>query len=173
MLHVLAFCNQLRRNLLVDALVSVSAKHPDLPMFGAPDWALATTVAAAAPAGSAVDADTPDGRVKPEAVVEEHMPAHRPAMLPGARQQVTPPSLNELKATSPGAEDALPAGWPRVGAGLYAQLAPEADDEAFMYDERDDVAFGHFFCDSFGRIVVPPPLDEPGIGAVLDVAAVA
>ncbi|KAJ6445946.1 ankyrin repeat domain-containing protein 28 [Purpureocillium lavendulum] len=38
LLNVLSLCDQLKPQLLVDILVSVSKKHPDLPIFDDPEW---------------------------------------------------------------------------------------------------------------------------------------
>ncbi|KAG6036642.1 hypothetical protein E4U41_005582 [Claviceps citrina] len=49
LLDVLSFCDQLHPQLLVDVMVSVSKKHPDLPMFDSPDWQKSLHDAHAAP----------------------------------------------------------------------------------------------------------------------------
>ncbi|KAF4123902.1 PHD finger protein [Geosmithia morbida] len=45
-LNVLSFCDQLKPQLLVDIMVSVSKRHPDLPMFNSPDWEVAASASA-------------------------------------------------------------------------------------------------------------------------------
>lgn len=37
-LNMLSFCDQLKPGLLLDIMVSVSNRHPDLPIFDSPDW---------------------------------------------------------------------------------------------------------------------------------------
>ncbi|KAI9171492.1 Succinate--hydroxymethylglutarate CoA-transferase [Paramyrothecium foliicola] len=109
LLNVLSFCDQLEPQLLVDILVSVSKKHPNLPMFDSPDW----------------DRRLPSadrGRVSGEITYGE--------------------------------EDTLPPTWRKAGEGLYAKLAPEVDDRAFLVDENDEESFSQFMVDREGKQII-------------------
>ncbi|UNI21157.1 hypothetical protein JDV02_007172 [Purpureocillium takamizusanense] len=69
LLNILSLCDQLKPQLLVDILVSVSKKHPDLPIFDDPEWRenLPGATAAAAAAAAAPSRPRVTAGAKPRA----------------------------------------------------------------------------------------------------------
>ncbi|GJN73299.1 hypothetical protein PLICBS_007377 [Purpureocillium lilacinum] len=64
LLNILSLCDQLKPQLLIDILVSVSKKHPDLPIFDDPEWRENLPgAAAAAAAAAAAEAAPPRPRI--------------------------------------------------------------------------------------------------------------
>ncbi|OHE92383.1 hypothetical protein CORC01_12310 [Colletotrichum orchidophilum] len=167
LINLLLFSEQIQPGLLVDVLASVSKKHPDLPIFGSPDWA------------------------EPKVQYQEPQPRrqqdHRAAPKPSKQRSKTGGVRKILKTAPAGAadqaaadaedsEDALPESWPKAGHGLYQRLKPERDDP-LLYDENDEEAFSHFMVDKHGKQIMEPlasrflskkmagSLDGPGAAA--------
>ncbi|KAF7562209.1 hypothetical protein G7046_g1923 [Stylonectria norvegica] len=152
LLNVLSLCDQLKPHLIVDILVSVSKKHPDLPIFNSPDW----------------EANVPSASRSNTIVISKkhdvEKPRHGHSILNKAKQR--PKAMRKiLKRTRvievmtdiPDEEgDVLPPTWARAGEGLYAKLAPETEDRGFLLDENDEESFSHFLVDGFGQQIVEP-----------------
>ncbi|KAK1625489.1 hypothetical protein BDP81DRAFT_452940 [Colletotrichum phormii] len=145
LVNLLLFSEQIHTGLLVDVLASVSKKHPDLPIFGSPDWA--------------------EPKVRHQQQPRRQQD-HRPASKPSKQRSKTGGVRKILKTAPTGAadqaaadaedaEDALPDSWPKAGHGLYARLGPEKDDP-MMYDDNDEEAFSHFMVDKFGKQITEP-----------------
>jgi hypothetical protein len=117
-LELLSFCESVKPQVLVDLLVAVSKKHPDLPLFNAPDWA--ASVGSRPSANSSIGSSTFTFKPKPK-------------------------KAKTANGTSayPDEDDpyALPPTWPKPGKGLYATLLPE--DEADDMAEENE-AFEHW-----------------------------
>lgn len=151
----MSFCDQLKPQLLVDILVSVSKKHPDLPMFDSPDWA--TQV----PSASKPEV----GLVSGHRARIHQRPRHGHIIITKPRQRgktarrpikTTPTTEIEVGGATYEEEDAMPPTWPKAGEGLYAKLVPEVEDRLFLADENDEEAFSHFMVDRQGRQIVEP-----------------
>ncbi|KAJ4314993.1 hypothetical protein N0V84_008619 [Fusarium piperis] len=149
LLNVLSLCDQLKPNLLVDILVSVSKRHPDLPMFDSPDWEAQLT--------------TPS-RVHKSSRHEEK-PRHGHVLISSkarSKQKTTKKILKrtrviEVITTAPeDDDDILPPTWAKAGEGLYAKLAPETQDRSLLMDENDEESFSHFSVDGFGKQIMEP-----------------
>lgn len=147
LLNVLSLCDQLRPNLLVDILVSVSKRHPDLPMFDSPDWEAQLT--------------TPFRKSSKH----EEKPRHGHVIISSkarSKQKTTKKILKrtrviEVITTAPeDDEDILPSTWARAGEGLYAKLAPETEDRSLLMDKNDEESFSHFSVDGFGKQIMEP-----------------
>ncbi|CAF3449873.1 unnamed protein product [Fusarium graminearum] len=150
MLNVLSFCDQLKPNLLVDVLTSVSKRHPDLPMFDSPDWESQLL--------------NPSRPVK--ASKQDGKPRHGHVLLNKAAKQKQKTTKKILKRTrvievitSAPEEDnvnALPPTWARAGEGLYSKLLPETEDRSILVDDNDEESFSHFLVDGAGRQIMEP-----------------
>ncbi|KAI8684232.1 hypothetical protein NCS57_00089100 [Fusarium keratoplasticum] len=149
LLNILSLCDQLKPNLLVDILVSVSKRHPDLPMFDSPDWEaqLATPF-----------------RVHKLSKHEEK-PRHGHVIISSkarSKHKTTKKILKrtrviEVITTAPEEdEDILPPTWAKAGEGLYAKLPPETEDRSLLMDENDEESFSHFSVDGFGKQIMEP-----------------
>jgi hypothetical protein len=138
-LSLLSFCDTLRPQILVDILVSISKKHPDLPIFNSPDWA-----ASHAPEG-------------------QHAPYWNGISQSGVsngkgkqKTKASPPKkarTDSFQAVDLNEEEnpyAVPPSWPQVGHGMYAKLPPESQDVHLLAEENDE-AFSHFMVDSEGK----------------------
>jgi hypothetical protein len=175
-LNLLSFCDQLKPQLLVDVMVSVSKRHPDLPMFSSPDW----------------DAGIPS---EPRSPKTQHSSKqrgplssrsrHGPSLLNSkAKHKIRGSNVNHIQRAAAAAaahnkplkrsrlaeevvveeeheaeevdEDAPPPTWPKAGEGLYARLVPETQDASFLADINDEEAFSHFMVDKMGRQIVDP-----------------
>ncbi|KAK1970958.1 hypothetical protein LY78DRAFT_627018 [Colletotrichum sublineola] len=169
LVNLLIFSNDIYPGLLVDLLVSVSKKHPDLPIFGSPNW-----VKPKAPRqepqrqrqGNHARLKAPKQRSKTGGVRKilktapvAPAPAATVAGVPGAeggpqqQQQQQQPQQQQEEYDDDGDDDALPESWPKAGHGLYAKLKPEREDP-LLFDDNDEEAFSHFMVDEQGRQVV-------------------
>ncbi|KAK2056173.1 hypothetical protein LY76DRAFT_627857 [Colletotrichum caudatum] len=180
LVNLLIFSNGVYPGLLVDLLVSVSQKHPDLPIFGSPDW-----VQPKAPRqepqrprqGNHASLKAPKQRSKTGGVrkiLKTAPPAPSAAAAAAAatvagapaadgeqqqrqqqQQQQPQPQEDDLDDDDGDADDddALPESWPKAGHGLYAKLKPEREDP-LLFDDNDEEAFSHFMVDEQGRQVV-------------------
>ncbi|KAM3505720.1 hypothetical protein MY11210_007860 [Beauveria gryllotalpidicola] len=161
LLNILSFCDQLEPQLLVDVLVSISRRHPTLPLFDAPDWQEKVLAQAAARAAAA--------QVRARA---HQRPRHGHTLLnPRMRQKrkrvrkVVEISTTATEAAAAAGrtvvlqeeveseeEELLPPTWPKAGEGLYAALPLEDQDTLYLADEGDDEAFSHFMVDGLGNL---------------------
>ncbi|KAK2593125.1 hypothetical protein QQS21_009174 [Conoideocrella luteorostrata] len=155
LLNILSFCDQLHPQLLADIMVSVSKRHPDLPIFDSPDWAKSVHRSSELQLASDFQGGRPAGK-----------PRHGHTLLnPKARQRQKheKKGLKRLILTQngegiPAAEEekhgekeVLPPTWPKAGKGLYSDLPPETDDRTFLTDDNDDESFSQFMVDSLGK----------------------
>ncbi|PFH57349.1 hypothetical protein XA68_15190 [Ophiocordyceps unilateralis] len=182
LLDILTLCDRLKPRLLVDVLVSVSKKEPDLPIFDDPAWR--TNLPGRSPLRSKPTLPSPQSprRPRPAALVlpngkELKRPRGRPRNVlkqiivsqtpeAGARSgssggegeavQRGPLAGPASTSTPPTVEtdNSLPPTWPRAGQGLYAKLPPEDEERAFLIDHNDEEAFSHFMVDKLGKQVV-------------------
>jgi hypothetical protein len=159
-LNLLSFCDQLRPQLLVDVLVSISKRHPDLPMFDSPDWDKTTPRQSSS--AKSHQKKVPAGR-----------PPHGRSLLNSkAKQKIKntiakPSNVKRVQKRSQLAEelvpelleepeDGPPPKWPQPGQGLYMKLVPEVEDRLILADENDEEAFSHFMVDKLGRQIIDP-----------------
>jgi hypothetical protein len=150
MLNVLSFCDQMKPNLLLDILVSVSKRHPDLPIFDSPDW----------------ESQLLNGPRLTKTSKHDEKPRHGHVLTNKAnkhKQKTTKKILKRTRVieviTSAPEEDnvnVLPATWAKAGEGLYSKLPPETEDRSLLKDENDEESFSHFFVDGAGRQIMDP-----------------
>lgn len=155
LLNILSFCDQLKPQLLVDIMVSVAKKHPDLPIFDSPNW------------NTDALSSVKINRIKHshQNVRSATRPRHGHTILESRTKNKHKISKKTVKIApviqvgeSPSMEDgdALPPMWPKAGEGLYAKLSPEDEDRAFLLDDNDEEAFSHFGVDRFGKQIAIP-----------------
>ncbi|OHW93475.1 PHD-finger domain-containing protein [Colletotrichum incanum] len=144
LVNLLIFSNDIHPGLLVDILVSISKKHPDLPIFGSPDWAQ--------PRRHQQEAQRP--RQNNHARLKA--PKQR-SKTGGVRKilKTAPAEVAALAADDEDDDDALPESWPKAGHGLYAKLKPEREDP-LLFDDNDEEAFSHFMVDKEGKQIMEP-----------------
>lgn len=155
MLNILSFCDQLRPQLLADILVSVSKKHPDLPIFDSPDWQRPISRSLDAQIAAAVRRARPAGRprhghtvLNPKSRQRQKNAKKALKRLIRAEHEVDAPEDEDVE------EDVLPSTWPKAGQGLYSKLPPETEDRAFLADDNDDESFSHFMVDNLGKPMI-------------------
>ncbi|EFY90945.1 hypothetical protein J3459_007350 [Metarhizium acridum] len=155
LLNILSFCDQLRPQLLADILVSVSKKHPDLPIFDSPDWERSISRSLDAQIAAAIRRTRPAGRPRHGHTV--HNPKSRQRQK-NAKKELKRLIRSEHEADTPEdedvEEDVLPSTWPKAGEGLYSKLPPETEDRTFLVDDNDDESFSHFMVDSLGKPMI-------------------
>lgn len=156
LLNILSFCDQLRPQLLADILVSVSKKHPELPIFDSPNWETSLSRSLDARIAAAVRLARPVGRprhghtvLNPKARQRQKNAKNALRRLILAQHQVGTPDEEEDVE-----EDVLPPTWPKAGEGLYAKLPPETEDRRFLADDNDDESFSQFMVDNFGKPII-------------------
>lgn len=161
LLSLLSFCDKLQPNLLVDLLVSVTKRHPDLPVFDSPDWPANVTPSAPSDkkllsidqgqrtpqTPSAPNGSTPTGISTPKAAA-------------AAKQAAPPKQTQTVDAADPwdDDDDFLPPSWPKEGEGMYAALPPEGTDSAHLVDRDEGGAFQGFLVkgEADGGVKVEP-----------------
>lgn len=160
LLNILSFCDQLEPQLLVDLFVSVSKRHPELPIFDSPDWEekvrQAEAIKAAALAAAQARARTHQRPRHGHTLLNPRMRHKRK----GVRKIVKIATVSEpagktmvvQEEDTEEEEDIMPPTWPKAGEGLYAKLAPEIEDTLYLADEGDDEAFSHFMVDGLGNL---------------------
>ncbi|KAF4336282.1 hypothetical protein FBEOM_9834 [Fusarium beomiforme] len=149
LLNILSLCDQLKPNLLVDVLVSISKRHPDMPMFDSPDW------------DSQVLNTTRSAKSK-----HDEKPRHGHVLVNKAAKPKPKTTKKILKRTrvievitsAPEEDnvDILPPTWAKAGQGLYSKLLPETEDRLLLMDENDEESFSHFLVDGAGRQIMEP-----------------
>lgn len=161
LLNIVSFCDQLEPQLLVDLLVSVARKHPDLPIFDSPDWEAAILAQEASKAAAMQLSRihqrprhghtllNPRMRKRGKAAVKKM--AKRANMTPAEKAADENEEDDEGEDEEEDEDDVLPETWPQAGEGLYAKLPPEVEDRSFLADAGDEEAFSHFMVDVFGR----------------------
>ncbi|GKT54578.1 PHD finger domain-containing protein [Colletotrichum tofieldiae] len=145
LVNLLIFSNDIHPGLLVDILVSISKKHPELPIFGTPDWA------------------QPRRQQQQEALRPRQ---NNHARLKAPKQRSKTGGVRKILKTAPAEvadpaaddeddDDALPESWPKAGHGLYAKLKPEREDP-LLFDDNDEEAFSHFMVNQEGKQIMEP-----------------
>ncbi|WQF77390.1 Putative Zinc finger, PHD-type, Zinc finger, FYVE/PHD-type, Zinc finger, RING/FYVE/PHD-type [Colletotrichum destructivum] len=144
LVNLLIFSNELQPGLLADVLVSISKKHPELPIFGSPNWAQ--------PKVPQQEAQRPrqNNPARPKASKQRSKTGGVRKILKTAPAEAADPAANEADD-----DDALPESWPKAGHGLYAKLKPEKEDP-FLFDDNDEEAFSHFMVDPRGKQIMEP-----------------
>ncbi|KAF9873776.1 phd finger domain-containing protein [Colletotrichum karsti] len=141
LINLLSFSDQIKPGLLVDILTSVSKKHPDLPIFSAPDWAQPKVVAS--PQTNVLKNGT--GNQLRSKVSKQR------SKTGGVRKILkTAPAAANAEAAEDEDDDVLPPSWSKAGQGLYATLPPEKEDVHYLVDDNDEEGCSHFF-DPSGR----------------------
>ncbi|OTA06021.1 hypothetical protein A9Z42_0067440 [Trichoderma parareesei] len=153
LLNVLSFCDQLKPQLLVDIMVSVAKKHPELPIFDSPSWNTKAMSAISVRSKHSHQSKSTT-RLRHGHTVLESRIKHKHKVLKKTIKQAPVPVEEESPSTD--YQDALPPLWPKAGEGLYAKLRPEDEDRAFLLDENDEEAFSHFGVDKFGKQISIP-----------------
>ncbi|KAH7022922.1 hypothetical protein EDB80DRAFT_769807 [Ilyonectria destructans] len=148
LLNILSLCDQLKPQLLTNILVSVSKRHPDLPIFGSPDW----------------ETELPSSQRPAKGSRADERPRHGHVILNGKARLKANATKKILKRTRvievvtdmPGEDvDVLPPTWAKADEGLYAKLLlPDTEDNGFLMDENDEESFSHFLVDNFGKQIV-------------------
>jgi hypothetical protein len=154
LLNILSFCDQLKPQLLVDIMISVSKKHPDLPIFDSPNWNAKTMSAITAKAKHSHQNSRSAPRSRHGHTVLESRTKNR-HKISKKTIKITPVIQTE-ESPLMDYRDSLPPMWPKAGEGLYAKLSPEDEDRAFLLDENDEEAFSHFGVDKFGKQIAIP-----------------
>lgn len=159
LLDPLSLCDQLKPQLLVDVLVSVSKKHPNLPLFDHPEWMANLPSRSSLPKPNAAS-QSPRVPSQPRhglavlAAKEPRKPRSRPKPAKPIAVAATDMAGHEGAVKSRadgGVEKSLPSTWPSAGQGLYTKLPPEVEDGEFLEDDNDEEAFSHFMVDKVGR----------------------
>ncbi|KAM4059798.1 PHD-finger domain-containing protein [Hirsutella rhossiliensis] len=161
LLNILSLCDQLKPQLLVDILVSVSKKHPDLPIFDDPDWRANLPSRAAHPKSKSTSQSVrvfsqPRHGLALLHAKESRKPRGRPRLMKQnavAEAEVVSAEI-AVGSAGDGGENSLPPTWPQAGQGLYAKLPPEDEDRDFLVDDNDEEAFSHFMVDKMGKQMV-------------------
>ncbi|KND86325.1 hypothetical protein TOPH_09043 [Tolypocladium ophioglossoides CBS 100239] len=160
LLNILSLCDQLKPQLLVDILVSVSKKHPDLPIFDDPDWRANLPSASGPKRGTTTQRSRVTGRPR-----HGHTLVHPKASrkVKGSRKVLKRITVMKTEDEAPAEDgdeeeedDSLPPTWPKAGDGLYAKLPPEDEDRTFLEDDNDEESFSHFMVDKFGKQMAVP-----------------
>lgn len=163
LLNLLAFCDKLRPNLLVDLLVSVTKRHPDLPVFSSPDWHTQVTPHTSSNRKSlSIDPGQRTPR-SPSASNGQGAPGtstSTPNLAAAAKQAAPPKQTQTVDAADPwdDDDDFLPPSWPKEGEGMYAALPPEDGDGEHLVDKDAGGAFQGFLVkgEGEGRMKVEP-----------------
>lgn len=160
LLNILSFADQLEPQLLVDLIVSVSKRHPKLPLFDAPDWEAKVRERETAKALALAAA---------QARARAHQrPRHGHTLLNPRMRQKRNGVRKVVKITTTTTEAAgktvvvqeeeseeeelLPPTWRKAGEGLYDMLPPEDENTLYLADEGDDEYFNHFMVDVLGNL---------------------
>lgn len=172
LLNILSLCDQLKPHLLTDVLVSVSKRHPDLPIFDSPNWS--TRLSSSSPLVLANRQHAVGGggvAAAPRSIVKSQIgrPRHGHTLLHGKAKQQRAPKPSAVKKVlkrtrtievpadtlmATDEEDVLPPTWKKAGEGLYALLPPETEDRALLLETNDEEAFSHFMVDKAGHQII-------------------
>lgn len=138
--------------------MSVSKRHPDLPVFDSPDWEQTVSRSLGYKISATVRVARPVGRprhghtvLNPKARQRQKNAKKALKRLIMAQNEDDAPEDEEDVE-----EDVLPPTWPKAGEGLYAKLLPETEDRTFLADENDGESFSQFMVDNFGKPMVVP-----------------
>lgn len=153
-LNILSFCDQLKPQLLVDIMVSVAKKHPDLPIFDSPSWNAKAMSAISGRAKHSHQSSRSTTKLRHGHTVLESRVKHKHKTSKKTIKIAQIPLEEESPLMDYG--DSLPPMWPKAGEGLYAKLSPEDEDRKFLLDENDEEAFSHFGVDKFGKQIAIP-----------------
>lgn len=154
LLSLLAFCDKLQPNLLVDLLVSVTKRHPDLPVFDSPDWPTNVNPSTSSDKKSlSIDQGqrTPQTPSAPNGSAPSGIST--PKVAAAAKQAAPPKQTQTVDAADPwdDDDDFLPPSWPKEGEGMYAALPPERTDTAHLVDRDEGGAFQGFLVKGEGE----------------------
>nr|XP_036582552.1 phd finger domain-containing protein [Colletotrichum truncatum]KAF6791256.1 phd finger domain-containing protein [Colletotrichum truncatum] len=148
LINLLSFSDQIKPGLLVDILVSVSKKHPDLPIFNSPYWAQPKGQPTS-PQGDSFTKGTESHLSAPKASKQR-------SKTGGVRKILKTAPAEVVDAAADDEDDLLPPSWSKAGQGLYAKLPPEKEDTHFLVDDNDEEAFSHFLVDRSGKQIMEP-----------------
>ena len=137
LLDVLSFCDELKPRLLADVLVSVSRRHPDLPIFDSPNWSGGASLSDKARHGHIL--------LNPKARRRHRNAKKALRRMIFARTENEPAQVDDVE------DEPMPSTWPKAGEGLYAKLAPETDDRSCLMDDGDGESFSQFMVDRAGK----------------------
>jgi len=163
-LSILSFCDRLRPQLLTDVMVSISKQHPDLPMFSSPTWSDGIPEPPPPPMSAAQQFQKRE-QIRPRAgpsllnsKAKQKIKGRPVPKKPLKRSRLSEevPVAGDEPAVEEVEEDPLPPSWPKPGEGLYAKLASELEDRAFLVDGNDEESFSHFMVDKLGRQIIEP-----------------
>ncbi|KAG6002779.1 hypothetical protein E4U21_002769 [Claviceps maximensis] len=163
LLNVLSFCDQLQPQLLVDIMVSVSKKHPDLPMFDSADWQKSLHDSLE-PQREPIKTDrrtmgtsrhghtvaNPKARQRQKNAKK----ALRRLILAQNEDDTRPVGEEGENENEEAEEDTLPPSWPKAGEGLYSKLPLETEDRTFLTDDNDEESFSQFMVDKTGNPIM-------------------
>ncbi|KAH8179762.1 PHD-finger domain-containing protein [Sarocladium implicatum] len=165
LLNIISFCDQLKPQLLVDLLVSISKRHPDLPIFDSPDWS------SHLPPLPPTHQRPRVGVAKPQINRARHNQAktkQRSSKAGGGTKKVSKAlpaaRTREVLVETTQAEEeeeeddayVLPPTWRKAGQGMYSMLPLETDDRKFLLDTNDEESFSHFMVDKSGHQIIDP-----------------
>ena len=154
LLNILSLCDKVKPHLLIDVMVSISKKHPDLPIFNSPDWE-----------SQVPSAQRSTSNINSAGAKNEQRSRYGPSLVNSKAKNRPKKTKKILKRTRvlevmtdfpDGEEDVLPPNWAKANEGMYAKIAPETEDRAFLLDENDEESFSQFLVDSFGKQIVEP-----------------
>lgn len=127
-LNLLSFCDQLRPQLLIDVMVSVSKRHPDLLMFSSPDWNASESRLAATPSSSKAAAAAAAHASSRKANIPAGRPPHGRSLLNSkAKQKIKSGSIAKQQALKRPAKRPQLPGY-TVEDDAAATAAAAADD---------------------------------------------
>lgn len=159
LLNILSFSDQLEPQLLVDLFVAVAKKHPELPIFDAPDWEDKVreqeVIKAAALAAAQARARAHQRARHGHTLLNPRMRQKRKGVRKIVKIATTAESAGKtivIQEEESEEEDLLPPTWPKAGEGLYAQLPFEDRDTLYLAGDGDDEAFSHFMVDGLGNL---------------------
>ncbi|KAG5913852.1 hypothetical protein E4U42_000843 [Claviceps africana] len=168
LLNILSVCDQLQPQLLVDVMVSVSKKHPDLPMFDSADWQRSlhgspgsqTEPVKADPRPMGPIGTSRHGHTVTNSKVRQRQKnakrALRRLILAQHEEEARPAEEEGEHEDEEPEEEALPLppSWPKAGEGLYSKLPLETEDRTFLTDDDDDESFSQFMVDKAGKPIM-------------------
>ena len=173
LLNILSFCDQLQPQLLVDVLVSISKKHPELPIFDSPDWIAGIPSELSKPLSPSLLSSSyrrhrhghtlqPKSRSRHKSLKKYFNPtsaapskSHRGSGMGEDGNDDDEDGQEEIdeEGEEETGEEPVPPTWPKAGEGLYAKLVPEVEDREFLVDAGDEEAFSQFLVDKLGKQV--------------------
>lgn len=141
-------------------MVSISKRHPNLPIFDSPDWNPEAIAAAMNNNDNKESTQLNSNNTTPRrrhghTLINPRMrQRHKSAKKSMNRSITFDTSTAEEGEIVVIQEDSIPASWPQAGQGLYAKLPPENEDNTYLVDENDEAAFSHFVVDNRGKLTL-------------------